>query len=186
MEEAFWARLIRSANARGVSVNALVADIDRERIATPDAAPNLSSALRVWVLEQSAAGHEGHADWRTFERFSFGDGPALADELAELVLAGTKTATCWPVSEGPRTEVGKHMVVLDGRADPVAVIETVELTQRRFIEVGADFAHDEGEGDRSLVSWRVDHERYFTRNGGFSPDMRLYCERFRLVRRLVP
>ena len=27
------------------------------------------------------------ADWRSLERFAFGDSPELADELAELVLA---------------------------------------------------------------------------------------------------
>src|SRR4051794_785287 len=51
-------------------------------------------------------------DWRGLETFSFGDSPALADELAALVLAGTKTATCSAASDGPSTEVGKRMVVL--------------------------------------------------------------------------
>jgi uncharacterized protein YhfF len=39
-------------------------------------------------------------DWRSLETFSFGDHPALADELVELVLEGKKRATCWAVSEG--------------------------------------------------------------------------------------
>jgi uncharacterized protein YhfF len=119
--------------------------------------------------------------WRSLETFSFGDGPELADELAELVLEGRKTATCWAASEGLPTELGKRMVVLDGAGRPRAVIETVELTQRRFDEVDAAFAHDEGEGDRSLACWREDHRRYFTRRGQFAPDMLLWCERFRVV-----
>jgi hypothetical protein len=65
-------------------------------------------------------------DWRELESFSFGDSPALADELAALVLAGTKTATCSAVSDGASTEVGKRMV-LSGSGKPLAVIETVEL-----------------------------------------------------------
>ena len=32
-----------------------------------------------------------------------------------------------------------------------------------------------------LDDWREGHRAYFTRNGGFSPDMMLWCERFRLV-----
>ena len=32
-------------------------------------------------------------DWRALETFSCGDNPQLADELADLVLAGRKTAT---------------------------------------------------------------------------------------------
>jgi uncharacterized protein YhfF len=123
-------------------------------------------------------------DWRSLEQFSFGDGPELADELAELVLAGKKRATCWAASEGPKTEAGKQWVVLDGPGDAVAVIETVELTQRRFDEVDKAFAFDEGEDDRTLASWRQAHRNYFGRQGTFAPDMLLYCERFRLVARV--
>ena len=123
-------------------------------------------------------------DWHQLERFSFGDSPALADELAALVLAGTKTATCWAASDGASTYVGKLMVVLSGSERPLAIIETVELTQRRFSEVDAAFAYDEGEGDRSLAYWRQAHRRYFTRLGQFAEDMLLYCERFRVVERL--
>ena len=123
-------------------------------------------------------------DWHQLERFSFGDSPALADELAALVLAGTKTATCWAASDGASTYVGKQMVVLSGSGRPLAIIKTVELTQRRFSEVDAAFAYDEGEGDRSLSCWRQAHRRYFTRLGQFAEDMLLYCERFRVVERL--
>jgi uncharacterized protein YhfF len=123
-------------------------------------------------------------DWRSLERFSFGDSPELADELAELVLAGKKRATCWAAGEGPKTHVGKQWVVLDGSGVPIAVIETIELTQRRFDEVDAAFAFDEGEGDRTLASWRRAHRNYFSRQGAFAPDMPVYCERFRLVARL--
>src|SRR5205823_4432561 len=120
------------------------------------------------------------------ETFSFGDSPALAAELAELVLAGTKTATCWAACEGQKTEVGKRMVMLDGAGRPAAVIETVELVRRRFDEVDYTFAFDEGEGDRSLEYWRQAHCRYFTRLESFAPDMELWCERFRLVARITP
>ena len=127
---------------------------------------------------------DGDVDWRSLERFSFGDSPELADELAELVLAGKKRATCWAASEGPKTQVGQRWVVLDGSGVPVAVIETIELTQRRFDEVDAAFAFEEGEGDRTLASWGRAHRNYFGRQGMFAPDMLLYCERFRLVARL--
>ncbi|WP_293906605.1 ASCH domain-containing protein [Phenylobacterium sp.] len=121
-------------------------------------------------------------DWRSLESFSFGDGPALADELLALVLGGKKTATCWAAAEGLKgAEVGKPMVAKDGAGRPRAVLETVELTQRRFDEVDAAFAHHEGEDDRTLAAWRAAHRRYFTRNGGFAPTMLLNCERFRLV-----
>ena len=89
---------------------------------------------------------ESKADWRSLEQFSFGDSPGLADELAELVLADKKRATCWAASEGPQTEIGKRMVMLDGSGVPRAVIETVELTQQRFGEVDEAFAFEGGRG----------------------------------------
>jgi len=123
----------------------------------------------------------GSTDWHALAQFSFGDNPQLADELAALVLAGKKRATCWAAGEGPKTEVGKQWVVLNGSGVPVAVIETVELTRRRFGEVDEAFAFDEGEGDSTLASWQRAHQNYFGRQGTFAPDMLLWCERFRLV-----
>ena len=120
-------------------------------------------------------------DWRTLESFSFGDSPEMADRLLGFVLAGAKTATCWSVRDGQQTHVGKRMVAKDGAGRPRAVIETVSLEQMRFNEVGWTFALAEGEGDEHLEEWRQGHQAYFTRNGGFSPDMMLWCERFRLV-----
>src|SRR5262245_58084093 len=125
-----------------------------------------------------------HINWRTLDRFSFGDGPELANELADLVLAGRKRATCWAVTDGPITNVGKRMVMLDGAGNPRAVLETGELVQRRFSEIDKAFAFDEGEGDRTLTYWRTAHQRYFERQGMFSSDMLLYCERFLLMERI--
>jgi uncharacterized protein YhfF len=84
----------------------------------------------------------------------------------------------------PAGHVGTQWVVLDGSGVPIAVIETIELAQRRFDEVDAAFAFDEGESDRTLASSRRAHRNYFGRQGTFAPDRPLYCERFRLVTRL--
>ena len=48
MEQAFWDLLTRFADDRGISLNSLITEIDRTRTA------NLSSAVRVWVLRESA------------------------------------------------------------------------------------------------------------------------------------
>jgi uncharacterized protein YhfF len=123
--------------------------------------------------------------WRDLETFSFGDGPDLADELALLVVLGRKRATCWAASDGQLTEVGKQMVMLDGAGQPRAVVETVELTLRRFDEVDATFACDEGEDDRTLASWRKAHRIYFSRRSQFSENMLLWCERFRVLEHIT-
>jgi uncharacterized protein YhfF len=119
--------------------------------------------------------------YRGLRSFAFGDGPDLADELLELVLKGVKTATCSTEDEPNTSTPGERWIVLDGRGNPRCVIESTEITYRRYGDVDAAFAHDEGEGDRSLSYWRSAHRRYFERLGKFSDDMMLMCERFRLV-----
>ena len=53
LEDAFWVRLRRIAAERGLSVNALAAFVDASR-----GEANLSSALRVYVLEASGGERE--------------------------------------------------------------------------------------------------------------------------------
>jgi uncharacterized protein YhfF len=121
------------------------------------------------------------AKYESLPRFSFGDSSALADELLALVLSGRKTATCTTPDDPNLSRPGEQWVVLDGRGRPACVIETVEITMRRYDEVDAAFAYDEGEDDRSLDAWRRAHRRYFERQGKFGERMMLVCERFRLI-----
>jgi len=97
------------------------------------------------------------------------------------VMKGVKTATCSTEDEPNTSTVGERWIVLDGRGQARCVIETTEVTYRRYNEVDSAFASDEGEGDRSLAYWRQAHRNYFGRQGKFSEDMMLMCERFRLV-----
>jgi uncharacterized protein YhfF len=124
------------------------------------------------------------------ERFTFGDSPEMADKLLPLVLAGTKTATCGALREYeedasllPRP--GQRAIVLDGRGEPACVIEYTRVECRPFDAVDADFARQEGEGDRSLADWRNIHRSFFARNGGFQPDMLLVCQEFRVIERMA-
>ncbi len=119
------------------------------------------------------------------ETFQFGDSRALCRELLALVRAGTKTATCGALrdfqAEGVAMPVvGRRDISLDWNGAPALVIETLEVTRRRFCDVDADFALAEGE-DETLEGWQAGHRLYFERNGGWSPDMTLVCERFRLM-----
>jgi uncharacterized protein YhfF len=119
--------------------------------------------------------------YRDLRSFAFGDGPELADELLDLVVKGLKTATCSTEDEPNISTPGERWIVLDGRGTPRCVIESTEVTYRRFGEVDERFAYEEGEGDRSLQYWRDAHRNYFGRQGKFREDMMLMCERFRLV-----
>ena len=119
------------------------------------------------------------------ETFTFGDSRALCDDLLARVRSGAKTATCGALRDyGPDGEampvVGRRDIALDWDGAPALVIETVDVTMRRYSDVDAAFALAEGEND-DLQDWRDDHRRFFERNGGWSDDMELVCERFRLI-----
>ena len=121
----------------------------------------------------------------------WGDSPRTADELGALIADGTKTATCsalWEYeAEGePVPEIGLKTVVLDGKGDPLCIVETTEVQVRPYDQVDAQFAYEEGEGNRSLAYWREVHWGLFSRtlpSIGKEPnvDMPLVCERFRVI-----
>lgn len=53
LEPVFWAALDRAAAAYALPLNALIAEIDALRITASDP-PNLASALRTWLFENSS------------------------------------------------------------------------------------------------------------------------------------
>lgn len=122
--------------------------------------------------------------------WSFGSDPAQADLLLRLVVEGTKTATAsarWDYEhEGEELPaVGNLSILLDGAGHPRALIETTQVDVVPFDEVDSEHARLEGEGDLSLGCWREVHERFFAETArhdrGFSRDMPIVCERFRVV-----
>jgi uncharacterized protein YhfF len=126
-----------------------------------------------------------------YDADSWGDNPQLADELAALIMAGTKTATCsavwdWEAKGEAIPTVGYKTVLLNSRGEPLCVLETTEVTISAYQDVDAAFARDEGEGDLSLDFWREAHWRFFSRTLpkiGKEPtmEMPLVCERFRII-----
>lgn len=135
------------------------------------------------------AGHPHHGE--VPDRFGFGGEPALADELAGLLLAGRKRATAsLPVEftglGEPLPRVGGLSVIVAGDGRPVAIIERTRVVTCRFDEVDAGFAAIEGEGDGSLGYWRRVHERYFSavlaaRGEAFDPAVEVICQEFQVV-----
>ena len=128
---------------------------------------------------------------KTYIAEGWGDSPEMADELGALIAQGTKTGTCsalweWEAEGNPIPEVGLITIALDGHGEPLCIVETVEISIRKYNEVDADFARAEGEGDLSLEYWRAAHKRFFTRvlskfGREFSEEMPLVCERFRVI-----
>ncbi|NOC84006.1 MULTISPECIES: ASCH domain-containing protein [unclassified Ruegeria] len=123
------------------------------------------------------------------QTFKFGDNPVLSSELLALVRSGRKTATCdalrnYPDDSLEMPKSGRRDIALNWDDTPALVIETVDVSIQRYCDVTEEFALAEGENE-TLEGWREDHRRYFQRNGGFDPEMKLVCERFRLVEDLA-
>ena len=150
-----------------------------------------SNVDRYWnqFLESLPAEVERPA--RYADSFYFGTQPERANEISDLVLNGTKTATgslewTYEVEGKPMPQPGDLSVVTNGRDDPVCIIETVEVRVIPFDEGVEDFAYEGGEGDRSLADWRRIYWDYIVskcgRLGGEpSEKAPLVMERFRVI-----
>jgi uncharacterized protein YhfF len=126
-----------------------------------------------------------------YQTWYFGLGREDALELCNLVLQGKKTATAslvWEYEDQPEEApvLDGYSVVTDFDGNPKCVVQTTELRVLPFNEVDAEFAFDEGEGDRSLDYWREVHWDYFSRRCasiGKEPNLEMLvnCERFKLL-----
>jgi uncharacterized protein YhfF len=144
-----------------------------------------------WAGFESATGCDVSA--RFYESFHFGDSESLADELAVLVVAGTKRATAsllWSheADAKPMPKPGDLSIVEKWSGEPVCIIETMSVAMLPFEEVGAEFAATEGEGDGSLEYWRAGHWAYFGRECARlgkepSASMLVVCESFKVIYR---
>jgi len=130
-------------------------------------------------------------DTLLYDAFHFCDSEALATELAELVLAGTKTGTATLVwdceDEGIAIpKAGDLSIVLSWDRQPLCVIEDTAVEVTPFNEVGDAFAASEGEGDRTLRYWREAHSDFFGRackrlGRDFEETAPIVCENFKVV-----
>ena len=124
----------------------------------------------------------------TIDAWAFG---AMADELADLVLRGEKTATAsayelYKLENEPLPQVGSFDVILDSQDRAVCIVEITKVSVLPFNEVSAEHAFKEGEGDKSLAYWQQVHEEFFTEclaEAGleFSQETGVVLEEFRKV-----
>lgn len=127
----------------------------------------------------------------TYSAWHFCDNESDANELADLVLAGTKRATAgllWSYeAEGePIPTVGDLSVITDWEGQARCVIRTTAVEIVPFGAVTPEFAAIEGEGDGSLEYWRGAHQAAFTRELADShltlePGSLVVCECFDVV-----
>jgi uncharacterized protein YhfF len=101
-----------------------------------------------------------------YDIVAFGDGPEVADKLAELVVSGPKRATAGLLRDftsggEAMPRLGGYVVLIDGKSRPRCVWQTTDVAVKPLNTVDAKFAWDEGEGDRTLTSWLDGHRRFF-------------------------
>lgn len=114
-----------------------------------------------------------------------------ADDLANLVVCGEKTATAsayelYKLENEPLPQAGSFDVILDSQDRAVCIIEITKVSVLPFNQVSADHAFKEGEGDKSLTYWQRVHQEFFTKclaEAGleFSSETGVVLEEFRKV-----
>jgi uncharacterized protein YhfF len=126
-----------------------------------------------------------------FSATAFGSTRTLADEHAALIREGTKRAHAtlerdFEAEGDELPRAGEHVVVLDGRGTPQAIVRLSHVERRYFNEIDAEFAFECGEGDRTLAWWLTAYRQEFAERAeaqGFQVGERavLILEYFELV-----
>lgn len=140
---------------------------------------------QAYTLEKPACKNEEYEAW------CYGsDDPDL---LVELTLNGIKTATAsaypfYEYEECDLPKVGDYNIILKTDGSALCIIRTTSVKVVPFLNVSAEHAYLEGEGDRSLCFWREVHASCFAKelieiDQTFSEDMLVVCEEFEVVYR---
>jgi uncharacterized protein YhfF len=107
-----------------------------------------------WLEFQATVG--GDVQARFYEALHFDDKEPAANELARLVLVGTKRATAglpwsFEAENRPPPKPGNLSVVTNWQGESLCVIETKSVATVPFEEVSKEFVATEGEGDGSCA-----------------------------------
>ena len=128
-----------------------------------DIAPGQKPLIEAFWLEYQRA---GTVDVKGFSAAALGHRRAVADELADLITAGIKRAHAtlehdFAADNETLPQPGDHLVVLDGRGRPRAIIRNTHVERRHFDEIDDAFAFEAGEGDLTLRWWLTAHRQDF-------------------------
>ena len=126
-----------------------------------------------------------------YEVVAFGDSPEMADELGQLIAHGPKRATAGLYRDFENDldslpHVGGHVIVIDGKGQPLCIFQTTDVRIGPLNSVDAQFAWDEGEGDRTREWWLAAHTEFFMRQAKsegfeFTTNIKTVFERFKVV-----
>lgn len=121
----------------------------------------------------------------------FGNDPALARRILELVAAGDKTGTFavdWEFEHDParRPHVGDYRIITDHAGTPGALVRINHVEVVPFEAIDEAWVQCEGPALRELELWRRVHREYWTPlvaglGREATGDMPILCQRFELV-----
>ncbi len=125
------------------------------------------------------------------ESYYFCDNKKDADNLAELVKIGVKTATSslyclYELEQEKLPKSDDLAIITDFEGNAVAIISNSKVEIIKFSEVTEELASREGEGDKSLQYWRKVHIDIFTKwlkefNMDFDESMEIVYENFEVL-----
>lgn len=134
---------------------------------------------------------EKRKSYQKFDAYYFCADKENANICANLVLKGDKRATAgllWSYEDEnePLPDIGQLTVVTNWDKEPQCIIETTSIEVKAFQDVDAEFAFEEGEGDKSLEYWRKAHWQFFgneCQNMEKAPNLNMLVvlERFEVV-----
>lgn len=152
--------------------------------------PELESIRQMWDNYLESIGENTSSTNKKYTAWHFCDNEQDANELAELVLQGTKRATASLYlsynNEEELPKVGDLSIIINWDGVAQCIIKTTNIDIVPYKNVTEEFAATEGEGDKSLDYWRRAHWSYFSREMkeiGKEPtdDMLVLCEKFEVV-----
>ena len=153
---------------------------------------NQSSKIETfWQRYLSTLSEDERKNTPSYGVDQFADTPEAATKVGKLVRDGLKTTTSslvWGLEYIGETlpKVGAIELIVDGKEEPLCIIELTEVEIRPFNTVDEQFAFAYGEGDRTLAFWLQDNwdfHSHWCRAIGREPSetMPIVFQRFRVV-----
>ena len=98
----------------------------------------------------------------------FFDNEKDANECAQLVKNGIKKVITHSLlglqyRKEPLPKIGDFTVVTDWNGKAQCIVRTTSVQLKPYFSIDGEYAHLEGEGDKSLAHWKKVHWDYFTR-----------------------
>lgn len=149
------------------------------------------SVIEMWERYRALAKENSCDINNTYTSWYFDNNEKDANELAELVLKGTKKATAslyelYEIENEDLPKVGDLSIITNWDGIARCIIQTTNIEIVHYKDVTEEFAATEGEGDKSLAYWKRAHWNYFSsemKKIGMEPneDMLVVCEKFEVV-----